>query len=96
MRIVIELKKGAIPKVVLNQLYNHTDLQTNFGIINLFLDKGLPKVLTLKQTIQAYIDFRKEVIYRRTKFELRKAEERSHIVEGLLIAIDNIDEVIES
>ncbi|HOV14823.1 MAG TPA: DNA gyrase C-terminal beta-propeller domain-containing protein, partial [Spirochaetota bacterium] len=86
--------KGAIPKVVLNQLYNHTDLQTNFGIINLFLDKGLPKVLNLKETIQAYINFRKEVIYRRTRFELRKAEERSHIVQGLLIAIDNIDEVV--
>jgi len=94
MRIVIELRKGAIPKVVLNQLYNHTDLQTNFGIINLFLDKGLPKVLNLKETIQAYINFRKEVIYRRTRFELRKAEERSHIVQGLLIAIDNIDEVV--
>lgn len=94
MRIVIELKKGAIPKVVLNQLYNHTDLQTNFGIINLFLDKGLPKVLNIKETIQAYIDFRKEVIYRRTRYELRKAEERSHILQGLLIAIDNIDEVV--
>lgn len=94
MRIVIELKKGAIPKVVLNQLYNHTDLQTRFGIINLFLNKGLPKVMNLKETIQAYIDFRKEVIYRRSKYELRKAEERSHIVQGLLIAIDNIDEVV--
>ncbi|OHD26857.1 MAG: DNA gyrase subunit A [Spirochaetes bacterium GWD1_27_9] len=96
MRIVIELKKGAIPKVILNQLFSHTDLQTNFGIINLALDKGLPKVLDLKSTIQAYVDFRKEVIYRRTRFELRKAEERSHIVQGLLIALDNIDEVIRT
>jgi DNA gyrase subunit A len=94
MRVVIELKKNVIPKVVLNQLFNHTDLQVNFGIINLALDNGLPKVLTLKETIKAYIDFRKEVIFRRTKFELRKAEERAHILEGLVIALDNIDEVI--
>ena len=95
MRIVIELKKGFIPKVILNQLYNHTNLQINYSINNLVLDNGKPKVLNLKETIQAYINFRKEVIYKRTRFELKKAEERAHIVEGLLIAIDNIDEVID-
>ena len=95
MRIVIELKKGVIPKVVLNQLFAHTSLQINYGINNLVLQNGMPVTLNLKQTIQAYIDFRKEVIYRRTKFELRKAEERAHILEGLLIALDNIDEVIK-
>ncbi len=94
IRIVIELKRSIIPKVVLNQLFTNTDLQTNYGIINLALDKGVPKVLNLKQTIQAYIDFRKEVIERRTKFELKKANERLHIIEGFLIAIDNIDEII--
>ena len=94
MRLVIELKKSFIPKVILNQLYNHTNLQINYSINNLFLDKGRPKILSLKETIQAYVDFRKEVIYRRTKFELKKAEERAHILEGLLIALDNIDEVI--
>lgn len=95
MRIVIELKKGTIAKVVLNQLFTHTDLQINYGINNLVLYKGVPKTLNIKDTIQAYIDFRKEVIYRRTKFELRKAEERAHILQGLLIALDNIDEVIK-
>ncbi len=94
MRIVIELKKGTIAKVVLNQLFSHTNLQINYGINNLVLYKGIPKTLNIKETIQAYIDFRKEVIYRRTKFELRKAEERAHILQGLLIALDNIDEII--
>ena len=94
IRIVIELKRGIIPKVVLNQLFTHTDLQISYGIINLALDKGVPKILNLKQTIQAYIDFRKEVIERRTKFELKKANDRLHIIEGFLIAIDNIDEII--
>lgn len=94
MRIVIELKKSAIPKVVMNQLYSHTALQSNFGIINLALVDGVPKVLSLKETIKEYIVFRKTVIYRRTKYELRKAEERAHILEGLLIALDNLDEVI--
>lgn len=95
LRIVIELKKSAVAKVVLNQLYLHTNLQKNFGVINLALDKGIPKVLNIKETMQAYIDFRKEVVYRRTRFELRKAEERAHILLGLLIALDNLDEVIK-
>lgn len=94
MRIVIELKNGAVPKVVLNQLFTHTAMQSNFGVNNLVLDFGVPKTMNIKDTIQAYINFRKDVIYKRSKFELRKAEERAHIVEGLLIAIDNIDEVI--
>ena len=95
LRIVIELKKSAIANVVINQLYKHTNLQKNFGVINLALNKGRPKILNIKETIQAYIDFRKEVIYNRTRFELRKAEERAHILEGLLIALDNLDEVIK-
>ena len=94
LRIVIEIKKGFIPKVILNQLYSHTGLQINYGINNLVLHNGKPQVFDLKQTIQAYIDFRKDVIYRRTKFELKKAEERAHILKGLLIALDNIDAVI--
>ncbi len=94
MRIVIELKKGFIPKVILNQLFSNTNLQINYSINNLVLDNGRPKVLNLKESIQAYINFRKEVIYRRTKFELKKAEDRAHIVEGLLIAIENIDAII--
>ncbi|MCG8571495.1 MAG: DNA topoisomerase 4 subunit A, partial [Spirochaetes bacterium] len=95
MRIVIELKRSAIAKIVLNQLFSHTNLQTNFGVINLALCNGVPRVLNLKQTIGHYIDFRKDIIYRRTRYELKKAEERAHILEGLLIALDNIDEVIK-
>jgi len=95
LRIVIELKKEVIPMVVINQLYSHTNLQISFSVHNLFLVNGKPQTLTLKETIQAYIDFRKEVIYKRTKFELKKAEERAHIVEGLLIALNNIDAVID-
>ncbi len=95
LRVVIELKKGFIPKVVLNQLFTHTNLQINFSINNLYLHNGIPRVMSLKDTIQAYIDFRKEVIYRRTRYELRKAEERAHILQGLLIALANIDEVIQ-
>lgn len=95
MTVIIELKKSFIPKVILNQLFSHTNLQISYSINNLILDKGRPKTFNLKETIQAYIDFRKEVIYRRTRFELRKAEARAHILEGLLIALDNIDAVIE-
>jgi len=95
MRIVIELKKGFIPKVILNQLFSQTSMQINYSVNNLYLYKGKPKTLNLKETIQAYIDFRKQIIYKRTKYELKKAEERAHILEGLLIALDNIDEVIK-
>ena len=95
MRIVIELKRDAIEDVVLNQLFEHTDLQSTFGILNLAIVDGEPKVLTLKELIQHYIRHRVEVITRRTNFDLRKAEEKIHILEGLMIALKNIDEVIK-
>lgn len=95
MRIVYELKKDAIPNVVLNNLFKHTALQSSFSVNNIALVKGRPVVLNLKDIIVEFVDFRHEVIVRRTKFELRKAEERAHILEGLIIASDNIDEVIK-
>ncbi|MCY6958216.1 DNA gyrase subunit A [Clostridium brassicae] len=94
MRIVIELKRDANPNVILNQLYKHTKLQDTFGIIMLALVNGEPKVLNLKQILVYYIDFQKDVIRRRTKFDLDKAEARAHILEGLKIALDHIDQVI--
>ena len=94
VRVVIELKRDANAQVVLNQLFKHTQMQTTFGIIMLALVNGEPKILTLRQCIDCYIDHRKEVILRRTQFELDKALARAHILEGLKIAIDNIDEVI--
>lgn len=94
-RIVIETKRDANPNVVLNNLYKHTQLTTTFGIINLALVDGVPKVLTLKELIHYYIEHQKEVVTRRTKFDLDKAEARAHIVEGLRIAYDNIDEIVK-
>ncbi len=94
MRIVIELKRDANAQVVLNNLYKHTQMQVTFGIINLALVNGVPKVLNLKELIAHYVDHQEEVITRRTQFDLDKAEARAHIVEGLLKAIDNIDEII--
>lgn len=94
VRIVIELKRDANAQVVLNQLYKNTQMQDTFGAIILALVNGEPKVLTLKQCIEYYLEHRKEVVTRRTKFELDKAEARAHILEGLKIALDNIDEVI--
>ena len=94
VRVVIELKRDANPQVVLNQLFKHTQMQTTFGIIMLALVNGEPKILTLRQCIDCYIDHRKNVILRRTQFELDKALARAHILEGLKIALDNIDEVI--
>ncbi len=94
VRIVIELKRDANAQVVLNQLYKNTQMQDTFGIIMLALVNGEPKILTLKECIVHYIEHRKEVVLRRTKFDLDKAEARAHILEGLKIAIDNIDEVI--
>ena len=94
-RVVIELKRDARAQVVLNLLYKHTQMQDTFGIIMLALVDGVPKILTLRQCLDEYIKHRKVVILRRTKFELDKAEARAHILEGLLIAIDNIDEVIK-
>ena len=93
-RIVVELKKDAIAQVVINHLYKHSELQTSFGINNVALVKGRPKVLNIKDLIREFVDFRHEVIVRRTKFELKKAEERAHILEGYLIALDHLDEVI--
>lgn len=95
VRVVIELKRDARPQVILNQLFKHTQMQDTFGVIMLALVNGEPKILTLKQCLEEYIKHRKEVILRRTKFELDKAEARAHILEGLIIAIDNIDEVIK-
>ena len=94
VRIVIELNKDAIPQLVLNKLFANTQLQDTVGIIMLALVRGEPKVLTLKQILTEYIDFQVDVIRRRTEFDLRKAEERAHILEGLVIASDNIDEVV--
>ncbi len=95
VRIVIELKRDARPQLILNQLFKHTQMQDTFGIIMLALVDGQPKILTLKQCLEEYIKHRREVVLRRTKFELDKAEARAHILQGLIIAIDNIDEVIK-
>ncbi len=95
MRIVIELKKDAIPQIVLNKLFSYTQLQDTVGVIMIALVNGVPKTLTLKQCLEQYLDFQVEVIERRTKFDLKKAKERDHILRGLVIALDNIDEVIE-
>ena len=95
VKITITLKKDANPQVVLNNLYKHTAFQSNFGIIFLMLDNGVPKTLGLKDIISKYIDYQKEIIIRRTRFDLEKNEKRVHILEGLKIALDNIDEVIK-
>ncbi|MDG0973546.1 MAG: DNA gyrase subunit A [Crocinitomicaceae bacterium] len=94
MRIVYELKRDAIPNVVLNKLFKYTSLQTSFSVNNIALVDGRPQMLNLKQMIEKFVEFRHEVVVRRTKYELRKAEERAHLLEGLIIASDNIDEVI--
>lgn len=96
LRIVIELKRDAQPTVVLNQLYKHTQMQVTFGVIMLALVHGIPKVLTLQEMMQHFLDHRMDVLIRRTKFELDAAEKRAHILEGYIIALDNIDEVIET
>ena len=95
IKITITLKRDANPQVVLNNLYKHTSFQISYGIILLMIDQGVPKTLGLKDIISKYIDFQKEVIVRRTKFDLEKAEARVHILQGLKIALDNIDEVIK-
>lgn len=94
IRLVVELKQGVNPQVVLNQLHKHTQLETTYGIINLVLVDGQPRTLTLKETLEHYIDYRAEVIERRTRFELDQAEKRAHILAGILIALRNIDDVI--
>ena len=96
MRVVIELKKDAQPAVVLNQLFVHTQMQTTFGVIMLALVNGVPKILNLKEMLQHFLDHRMDVLVRRTKFELDAAEKRAHILEGYIIALDNIDAVIQT
>ena len=94
MRIVYEIKRDAIPNVVLNKLYKYTALQTSFSVNNIALVNGRPQVLNLKDLIVHFVDHRHDVVVRRAQYELKKAEERAHILEGLIIASDNIDEVI--
>jgi DNA gyrase subunit A len=94
-RIVIELKRGAIPRVIINQLYKSTPLESSFGVILLALDNRRPKQMNIKELINCYIDHRREVIYRRTQFKLRKAEARAHILEGFRIALDNLDDFVK-
>lgn len=96
MRVVVELKRDAQPPVVLNQLFKHTQMQTTFGVIMLALVNGVPKVLTLKEVMQHFIDHRMDVLIKRTQFELDAAERRAHILEGYIIALDNIDAVIDT
>lgn len=95
LRIVYELRRDSIPNVVLNKLFKYTALQTSFSVNNICLVDGRPELLNLKQIIEKFVEFRHEVVIRRTKYELRKAEERAHLLEGLIIASDNIDEVIK-
>ena len=95
MRVVVVLKKDAFPQVVLNKLFSHTYLQSTFGVINLALVGNQPRVMSLEETMEAFLAFREEVVIRRTKYELRKAEERAHILEGYRIALDHIDEIVE-
>ncbi len=95
IRIVVDLKKDAVAQVVINQLYKHTDLQTSYGINNVAIVRGRPQILNLKDLIKEFVEFRHEVVIRRTKYELRKAEERAHILEGYIIALDNLDAVIK-
>ena len=95
IRVVIELKRDAIPKVVINNLFKTTQLEDSFGVIMLAIDHGRPRIMNIKQMIECYIAHRREVITRRTKFELQKAEERAHILEGFRIALDNIDAVVK-
>ncbi len=94
MRVVIELKRGVIPKVVLNKLYKHTSMQTTFGVNMVALVDNVPKTLSLREVIGHYVDHQREVVVRRTQYQLRRAEGRAHVLEGLLIALDNLDEVI--
>ena len=95
IRVVIETKRDAVPEVILNQLYKHTQLQDTFGIILLALVNGVPKIMPLKEILNHFIEFRHEIVVRRTTFELKEAEARAHLLEGLKVALDNIDEVIK-
>src|SRR5687767_11531362 len=93
-RIVIDLKRDAIPNVIINQLYKYTELQTSYGINNVAIVKGRPRTLNVREMIAEFIDFRHEVVVRRTQFELREAQKKAHILQGYLIALDHLDEVI--
>jgi DNA gyrase subunit A len=93
-RIVIDLKRDAIANVIINQLYKYTELQTSFGINNVALVKGRPRTLNIKDMISEFVEFRHEVVVRRTQFELKEAEKKAHILQGYLIALDHLDEVI--
>ena len=95
MRVVIEIKRDAVPEVVLNQLYKQTQLQDSFGIILLALVDGTPKVMTIKEMLSVFISFRQEIVVKRTQFDLGKAKDRAHILEGLKIALENIDKIID-
>jgi DNA gyrase subunit A len=95
MRIVVELKRGEVPEVILNNLYKHTPLQSTFGIIMLAIVGGRPKVMSLLELVESFVEFRRDIVRRRTEFDLRKAEARYHILEGLRIALDHLDEVIK-
>lgn len=95
MRIALDLKKGEIPEVIVNQLYKYTDMQVTFGCIMLALDKGLPRTMNIKQMITSWVDHRIDVVRRRTRFELKKAEARAHVLEGYLKALDHLDEVVK-
>jgi len=95
IRVVLETRKGENVDIIINQLYKHTQLQTSYGIINLALVNRQPRLLNLKEMLQLFIDFRKEIVIKRTKYDLRKAEERHHILLGLIIALDNLDKVID-
>jgi DNA gyrase subunit A len=95
IRIVIDIKRGAVPKVILNNIYQHTQLETTFGVIMLAIDKGRPRTMDLKQLLQCFIDHRFDVVTRRTRYDLEKAEARAHILEGLKIATDNLDAVVK-
>ena len=94
IRVVVELSRGTNPKVVLNQLYKHTQMETSFGVINLALIDGKPKELNLRQLLEIYLNYRMEIVQKRTLYDLRKSEERAHILNGLKIALDNIDQVV--
>jgi DNA gyrase subunit A len=94
IRIAIDLRRDAVANVVINQLYKHTELQTSYGINNVALVRGRPRTLNLKEIISEFVEFRHDVIVRRTQFELREAEKRAHILQGYLIALDHLDEVI--
>src|SRR5205823_2430196 len=96
MRVVLELKRDAVEDVVLNQLYHHTQMEQTFGVINLALVDGEPKVLTLKEVLQSHVDHRVMIVRRRTEFDLRKARERLHIVEGLITAGDHLLAIIKA